>query len=121
MSQRRCRGEWEELVRACARSGVSARRFAEGAGVNVATLLWWRSRLGRRACVEATSPAPRLVELVRPSAPGGAAGKGEVRTLTPEPAPAVRVRLGSTVVVFEALPPPEYLVALAAEYGATAS
>ena len=119
--QRRSQAEWEELVRACARSGVSATRFARSKGVNVSSLLGWRSRLGKLPSVEASpSAAPRLVELVRreevAATPGVAHGGGQ----SSPPVGAVRVQLGSIVVVFDAMPPPHYLSALATAYGAGA-
>lgn len=121
MSQRRSRAEWEELVRACGRSGVSAARFAEGPWVNVSTRLWWRSRLRKLPFVEPKSPAPRRVERVRPSIPAGGRRVGDGVVLTSESTLALRVQLGSAVVVCEGLPPPQHLVTLAAELGATAS
>ncbi len=40
--------EFRKLVKAQERSGLSIREFAEGEGITVQTLYWWRSELRRR-------------------------------------------------------------------------
>ena len=74
----RCkRTTWEKRVGAWRSSGQTAREFSELRGINRLTLLWWSSRLGRRAQSSKTGAlavAPAFVEVLppRPAAESGA-------------------------------------------------
>ena len=64
MSKRRTASEWDAVLRAYRRSGLTQAEFCHRQGIAVATLSW---RLRRdRAPVE----LPRLVEILTPAAPG---------------------------------------------------
>lgn len=55
---------WQRLIDLQAQSGLSVRAFAVERGVNPNTLAWWKSRLGRTACMPSFLP----VQIV-PSSP----------------------------------------------------
>lgn len=81
MRQRAGRDEWAKRVGRWQRSGLTARGFAEQAGLNAHTLTFWKWRLGREG--EEGGPAPGVVraawqarpaafvEVVAKSAPAG--------------------------------------------------
>lgn len=46
MSKRRSWKEWASLIERWKRSGLTAKQFAERAGVSWRTLSWWKWRLG---------------------------------------------------------------------------
>lgn len=97
MGGRRSRGQWRELCSAHAASGLTARAFAELAGVNRHTLNWWRWTLRREGRSEVAAGAG-FVEVVE--AVGGARAR-------------VRVLAGGVVLEFEALPPAAWVAELA--------
>lgn len=97
--RRRGRSEWRELCAAREASGLTARAFAEQAGVNWNTLSWWGWRLRREARLDG-APAPGFVEVVA-AAPA--------RTTA-----ALVVRVGALTLEFGSLPPAAWLAEVAA-------
>lgn len=59
--QRRSAAEWNALVEACARSGMSRRAFAEAEGLQPQTFAWWATRLSAKQSGVSgrTNAAPR--------------------------------------------------------------
>jgi len=66
---------WKKRVAEWRASGKTAEAFSAGRGWSPQTLLWWSSRLGRKA----QAPIVRVAQLVRSTASGGdARGAGAV-------------------------------------------
>lgn len=73
---RTSRDEWRRLVAGWRASGLSCRRYADQAGVNPATLAWWKWKLGadgERFGAAALLPFVEVAPLAATamSAPGG--------------------------------------------------
>lgn len=70
---RRSAADWNALVEACERSGLSRAAFAEREGIHPGTFAFWASKLApRRSCPTraAKPPAPSGFVPVRVAAPG---------------------------------------------------
>lgn len=66
MTTARSESEWQVLVQDLDGSGLSARSFAEQRGLNVRTVVWWRSYFRRRGReVETRSPPAVQLAAVR--------------------------------------------------------
>ena len=113
MKKRHSREFWRGLLAEYEESELTAKAFAEERGVNVHTFKWWVKRLRderRSRAVEAGSGFVEVTECRLPVAvqqvSGQVWGGG-----------TVRVHMGTAVVVgFDAVPPPEYVAALARCY-----
>ncbi len=74
MEKRKIRQVWKHRVEQWKRSGLTAQKFAaKKAGVNAATLKWWKWQLGREARARVTldaiaaSAPPRFIEVAAPA------------------------------------------------------
>lgn len=78
--QRRSAERWRELITEWECSGLPAREFARRRGLNVATLRWWRWKLGADGC-----PAPAFLEVVveEPEPPDLVVELGDLRVRVP--------------------------------------
>ena len=66
--------EFRKVVKAQERSGLSVREFAEGEGITVQTLYWWRSELRRRDRAR-TQDSTDFVRVSVKSSPAGSSSE----------------------------------------------
>ena len=86
MRNRADRDEWCKRVARWQRSGLTAREFAEQAGLNAHTLTFWKLRLGRERREAAPTP-----DAIKPRAPQPAAFVEFVTGTAPATSPPMKL------------------------------